>query len=225
MLCTRCHAPCLATYSPLQWSHFLPDAQVVKYCLSARCRRATVLQHFGEQPPPPPPGGAAHCCDVCCDASSVAAALRELSTVGAQRRQRFAGGKHMLDFGGSGGGGGGSRGGGRGAPGALEFETSWATEGLDFDAGAPYSRRKAGRVLLRYHLQLVWGGLLSNAASRQHPPDCIAQQPIPHACTHLPLSVSLAEGPSRALQESDGEEDAIQGSSDDGERGGKGQRQ
>ncbi|KAL4458301.1 hypothetical protein ABPG75_013166 [Micractinium tetrahymenae] len=105
--------------------------QVVDLCLAARCRRAAVLHHFGERPPVLPTEAAAAaaarcaCCDVCTDSSAVEAALQQLASAGAQRRQRFAGGKHTLDFARGAGGGG-----------KLEFE-SWPHEGLDYDQDGP----------------------------------------------------------------------------------------
>ena len=94
-----------------------------------------MLAEFGEAPPPPPASGAAACCDACARPAEVAAAINALSTAGAQRLQRFAGGRHALDFSGGGRGGGGRAAGGS-RQGALEFETSWANEGLDYDQGA-----------------------------------------------------------------------------------------
>ncbi|PRW59746.1 ATP-dependent DNA helicase Q-like 3 isoform X1 [Chlorella sorokiniana] len=110
--------------------------QVVDYCLSASCRRAKVLAEFGEGAPPPPAGGAATCCDACARPANVAASIQALRTAGAQRLQRFAGGRHALDFG-SGGRGGGGGAAGASRQGALEFETSWAAEGLDYDQEGP----------------------------------------------------------------------------------------
>lgn len=108
-------------------------AQVVDWCLTARCRRAAVLGHFGERPPALPAEAASAaaarraCCDVCTNSAAVEAALQQLGSAGAQRRQRFSGGKHTLNFARAG------RGGGTG--GSLEFESSRPHEGLDYDQG------------------------------------------------------------------------------------------
>ncbi|KAI3435708.1 hypothetical protein D9Q98_001766 [Chlorella vulgaris] len=110
--------------------------QVVQYCLSARCRRAAVLTHFGETASPRPPGvrAAATCCDVCSDAAAVAGQLLELA--GSEGGHQRAGAhKHGLNFkraGGRGGAGGGEAGG-------SEFAGSWAPEGLDFEHEGPSS--------------------------------------------------------------------------------------
>lgn len=105
-----------------------------------------MLRHFGERPPELPAEAAAAaaacraCCDVCSDSSAVEAALQQLGSAGAQRRQRFAGGKHTLDFAKAG-----HRG---GAGGRLEFESERPHEGLDFDRGgcAPCGPGQEGEV-------------------------------------------------------------------------------
>lgn len=171
--------------------------QVVDYCLSASCRRAKVLAEFGEAPPPPPAGGATTCCDACARPTEVAAAIKALRTAGAQRLQRFAGGKHALDFAGSGRSGG-SRGAG---PGRLEFETSWADEGLDYDQGG-----WAG-----WGWDLGWGSGTQVASLLMHRMNLhVSTRPMPKL-----LPPPCAEGPSWALQDSE-EEDAIQGDSSEG---------
>ena len=127
--------------NPRQLQQF---GQVVQYCMTPHCRRAAVLRHFGEAPPQRAAGAAAAaaCCDFCGDPEAVSAALRELESAGAQRRQRFAGGRHALDFGGGGGGRGGGSASGAGA--ASEFETSRPSEGLDYDQGKPFTADSAG---------------------------------------------------------------------------------
>lgn len=91
---------------------------VVEMCLTPGCRRAAVLSFFDEAAP----AGRVRCCDACDAPAAVAEAVRKAQRVGLERRQRFAGGKHRLDFGG-GSGGGGTR---------MEFERH-PGEGLEYD--------------------------------------------------------------------------------------------
>ena len=93
-------------------------------CLSPGCRRAAVLSHFGELPSARS-DPARPCCDACSDPARVAEAVRHIATLGAQRRQQFAGSKHRLDFGKG------------GAAGSMEFEQDRPWEGLDYDGEGP----------------------------------------------------------------------------------------